>query len=1133
MSWILILTLCCGEFTPQMAVYAADEETVIGEEDTVSSDGYVISEDEAVSADEVTEDDTVSEDAAVSEDEVTVSEDEAVPGDEVTAPVEEEEDPSDEDGYYDDALVSDDVPVEEEEDVNADSFCALSFKMFYDQKESRKLGVSINELRKTKGLVAYTYDNGLEEKACQRAAEAAVYYSNTRPDGRDFSTIFDGNVNASGKAKKEVLIREGNTAAEAFEKYLNVSDNFLTSTNYQYMAVGHVKFNGKHYWALELTNAITNLADKAERVEDVTVTMDMLLKFISAKNVKASLENKTKIKVDRGVAKELPTFTGNIVSKEHLPADEKLPVILPNVEWTITKDFGKITNNKLTATAEEGSEGTISKTYTLAGSKFEFTYPVRVIVHVKSVAMSFDNSVMKPDEEQDLKIVVLPDNADDKSFEIKVADEKIVKVEAPNKQHASYEIVAYAKGSTTITVTANDNFNKAKDSKKITVDAAQSIEMPQVADFKSPIGKKDTVRLYTTTPDADIYYLTFGDIHFDEDGNITNSPEEQKKYQAYYDDDPELFTKYTRPFSISQNTSIRMVAMKKTVSGSTLYSDYNITYIEYAEEGWGDIIKEDQAQWASPADVPEGFWVAAASIPELTYNGKAQKPDSFRVYDHNKLISSKSYKITYSNNTNATTSANALFKFKGNYSGELTRYFKINKASVSHAQIGKAGAVANGSAITPEITVTVGGRKLKKDVDYTVSCTETITKEGTYRITITGINNYCDSLEHDFVVTASKKDIPPAEKLLKISKYAKVLDIPAYEYDGNAKTPVPVVALKSGGTNLVEGRDYTVSYKNNVKAGTAKVIITGLESGGYKGSINKSFKINKISFKTHQLKVDYSKDFNLYQKGGVKLDDMKVSIMIGGNEYKLTEGVDYTVKYYNNKKVPKEGSDTKPYFVIKAKGSFKGSSSKYEFSILRQTLASVNGFAQDKPYANKPGNYKVKPVLTDTNGKKLVAGTDYEKGSDYVYDEAVDVMCKGAKVRREAWDAVQPDDIIPAGTALSIALRGKGNYRGNLRVRFKITQNDISNAKAYIKDQVYTGDEIKLTNEDIVINNGAVPADGFEILGYSGNIEPGTAKVVVRGIGNYGGTVTFKFKIVKQQAPGNWIASWKGTIDAE
>jgi len=1146
LSWILILTLCCGEMTPQLAVYAAGEETAVEEEGvSISDDEAAVSGDEAVSEDAAEEEkipedavsgDSVSEDEAAEEEETAVSENETVSEDEVTAPEDEQEPAAEEESGsgYEDGLVSDDVEAGEESDDNADSFSRLTFKMKYDQKEGRNAGVSINAIRKDGKKDGLTYDNGLEQKATLRAAEAAIYFSNTRPDGRNFDTIYNDNDTAKGKARKEILIREGVNGGEAADIFRSVSLNSLLSDSYHYMAVGHVVFQGTHYWALELTEFPTNLANRNPSVEDVNVPMDVLDKFLSNKDVSASLAAGTKIKVDTNVAKDLPTFSAYVVSREHKPENAKLPVITDAPVWKADNKLqASIKNNKLTVKADEGTDGNITATIKLANKEFSFTYPVHVIVHVKSIAMSFYSSVMKPDEEQDLHIKVVPDNADDKTFTIKVADEKIVKVEAPNKQHASYEIVAYAKGSTTINVTANDNYNKAKDSKTITVDAVQSVEMPRVADYKSTIGKKDTVRLYTTTPDADIYYLTFGDIFYDEEGNIINSPEEQKKYQAYYDDNPELFTKYTRPFTLSENSTIRMVAMKNTVSGSTIYSDYNMCYISVAEEGWGDITTEDQVQWASPDEVPDGFWVAAASIPELVYNGKAQKPDSFRVYDHNKLINSKNYKIAYSNNINATASANALFKFKGSYTGELTRYFAINRASVSYAQIGKAGAVANGSAITPDITVTVGGRKLKKDVDYTVSCDETIIKEGTYTLTITGINNYCDSLEHDFVVTAAKKDIPPAEKLTSISKAAKVQDIAAYDYNGEAKVPVPVVTLKKGGAKLVEGTHYSVAYKNNVKAGTAKVIITGLEKGGYKGSITKSFKINKISFKTNQLIVNYSKDFNLYQKGGVKLDGMDVSIMIAGTEYKLTEGVDYKVKYYNNKKVPKEDSAVKPYFVIEAKGSFKGKSSKYEFTILRQTLASVNGFAPDVTYSNKPGNIKVKPVLTDINGKKLVVGTDYEKGKDYVYDEAVDVMNKGAKVRREAWDAVRADDIVPAGTALSIALRGKGNYRGNIRVRFKVTKNDISKAKAFIKDQVYTGDEIRLTNEDILINNGAVPADGFEILGYSNNVEPGTAKVVVRGIGNYGGTVTFKFKIVKQPVPGNWIASWRGILETE
>ena len=72
LSWILILTLCCGEMTPQLAVYAAGEETAIEEEGvSVSDDEAAVSGDEAVSED-AAEEETISEDAAPED---TVSED--------------------------------------------------------------------------------------------------------------------------------------------------------------------------------------------------------------------------------------------------------------------------------------------------------------------------------------------------------------------------------------------------------------------------------------------------------------------------------------------------------------------------------------------------------------------------------------------------------------------------------------------------------------------------------------------------------------------------------------------------------------------------------------------------------------------------------------------------------------------------------------------------------------------------------------------------------------------------------------------------------------------------------------------------------------------------------------------------
>ena len=51
----------------------------------------------------------------------------------------------------------------------------------------------------------------------------------------------------------------------------------------------------------------------------------------------------------------------------------------------------------------------------------------------------------------------------------------------------------------------------------------------------------------------------------------------------------------------------------------------------------------------------------------------------------------------------------------------------------------------------------------------------------------------------------------------------------------------PSVTVKDGGKKLVNGTDYTLSYKNNTKPGTATVIITG--KGNYTGTKTLTFKI--------------------------------------------------------------------------------------------------------------------------------------------------------------------------------------------------------------------------------------------------------------------------------------------------
>ncbi len=67
----------------------------------------------------------------------------------------------------------------------------------------------------------------------------------------------------------------------------------------------------------------------------------------------------------------------------------------------------------------------------------------------------------------------------------------------------------------------------------------------------------------------------------------------------------------------------------------------------------------------------------------------------------------------------------------------------------------------------------------------------------------------------------------------------KVSGIRTKKYTGKKRTQSPTVKLN--GVTLKKGRDYTISYKNNVKVGTAAIIFKG--KGDYFGTLTKKFKI--------------------------------------------------------------------------------------------------------------------------------------------------------------------------------------------------------------------------------------------------------------------------------------------------
>ena len=67
-----------------------------------------------------------------------------------------------------------------------------------------------------------------------------------------------------------------------------------------------------------------------------------------------------------------------------------------------------------------------------------------------------------------------------------------------------------------------------------------------------------------------------------------------------------------------------------------------------------------------------------------------------------------------------------------------------------------------------------------------------------------------------------------------------------YQTGSDPITPSVTVYDKNG-NYMYQGSDYTVEYANNVNAGTAKVILTGVEGGRLKGTRTETFTIKKLN----------------------------------------------------------------------------------------------------------------------------------------------------------------------------------------------------------------------------------------------------------------------------------------------
>ena len=213
-----------------------------------------------------------------------------------------------------------------------------------------------------------------------------------------------------------------------------------------------------------------------------------------------------------------------------------------------------------------------------------------------------------------------------------------------------------------------------------------------------------------------------------------------------------------------------------------------------------------------------------------------------------------------------------------------------------------------GNELTQTVTVTVNGKTLTVGTDYTVSDL-TGTEPGSYPVTVTGTGNYTGTVTKSFEI--AKADISSAEI---------TYDAGPYGYTGKEWKPEVTVSFNSA--TLTAGNDYTVSYENNINAGTAKIIITGI-GDHFTGLTEKTFTINSAEISGCTFAPIADVTYN------TKAHTPEVTVAISGRT--LEADKDYTVSYASNVNA---GTAT---VTVTGKGNFTGSANT-TFTIAKADL---------------------------------------------------------------------------------------------------------------------------------------------------------------------------------------------------
>ena len=273
----------------------------------------------------------------------------------------------------------------------------------------------------------------------------------------------------------------------------------------------------------------------------------------------------------------------------------------------------------------------------------------------------------------------------------------------------------------------------------------------------------------------------------------------------------------------------------------------------------------------------------------------------------------------------------------------------------------------------------------------------------------------------------------PALPMINIQSANVSVSTNSYVFDNTAKKPS--VTVKIGGKALKNGSDYTVSYLNNTKVGTATVRITG--KGDYTGTITRNFTINPAKQQIQKLETRYK---------GLYIDWAQKGSATG-----------YDVEYSVN-------------------ANMSGAVSKHLTANKPDTL-TVSGLAGDKTYYVRVRSY------TNVNGKVYYGAWSDVKSIKTANNDITKATVSGISTKAFTGKAITQNVTVKVGNTVlkngtdytvsysnnkkvgkaTVKITGKGKYGGVITKTFKINpakqeiQKLTAKSKAFFVDWAQKG----------------------------------------------------------------------------